>query len=337
MSNHAVAEEVLATKVVKVPTHSNTNLQAISSFSFINSLQTKIMKMVLPELDEHNAERLHKRVQGHLAKRQTTGGTLPKSSLEGWKLPGYFVDITLGTPKQTFQLMLDTGSFLPYVTNVGCRPCQSQDKFNSRLSSTYRNTSIPVSINYVKGSSNGTLGVDTFSIANQTITQQAFILSQQEDGGVPGYDGVLGIPPTPGGYYSLSNGSRPSTIPDDIISALVKQKQISQPVFGVFLDKPNFGVTTPNNGEITLGGWDESRIKGQVQWLQMRGAPGSGSGLARYVEMTEVRLEYMGQVRNGSIKVQDMAVFDTGGFSFAVFVIVGVEGMWNRELMEPHK
>ncbi|KAJ3045355.1 hypothetical protein HDV00_010225 [Rhizophlyctis rosea] len=149
------------------------------------------------------------------------------------------------------------------------------------------------------------------SIVGLSATNQTFVLVQQEEGGVEGYDGVLGLPPTPGGYYTLKNGSIPKTIPDDLITSLYRQGRIPKAVFGVWLDRPQYYSIVPKNGEIALGGWDTARFSGNLKWIDMVAAPGSTSGLARYLVMGGFKVGTTKRTIK-SATATDMAVLDTG-------------------------
>jgi hypothetical protein len=72
--------------------------------------------------------------------------------------------VTLGTPKQTFKVVLDTGSANLWVPDKTCNgaPCSNKNKYDQAKSSTFVADGRPWQIQYGTGSANGVFGVDTF-------------------------------------------------------------------------------------------------------------------------------------------------------------------------------
>lgn len=92
----------------------------------------------------------------------------------------YYMPITLGTPPQTFSMILDTGSSVLWVPDSTCSPLScfnAQHYFNSTASSTYsRISGDTLSASYGSGSASGYLGKDTLTFGNGAvrITKQEF-------------------------------------------------------------------------------------------------------------------------------------------------------------------
>ncbi|KAF8382642.1 hypothetical protein PRIPAC_71784, partial [Pristionchus pacificus] len=78
----------------------------------------------------------------------------------------YVGNITIGTPGQTFEVILDTGSANLWVPDKTCsggtgNPCAKKSKFDSTKSSTYAANGKAWTITYGTGNAKGFLGQDT--------------------------------------------------------------------------------------------------------------------------------------------------------------------------------
>lgn len=63
-----------------------------------------------------------------------------------------------------------------WVPDVTCKDkgCAGKDKYNSKLSSTYKSNGYPIQISYGTGSMTGVLDVDDFHLAGIKISQGTF-------------------------------------------------------------------------------------------------------------------------------------------------------------------
>ena len=64
---------------------------------------------------------------------------------------GYYLPITMGTPAQSFNAHMDTGSDLLWVGSGSCTACNDKNSFYGARSSTYRATGVAKSITYGSG------------------------------------------------------------------------------------------------------------------------------------------------------------------------------------------
>ncbi|XP_043725769.1 aspartyl protease family protein At5g10770-like [Telopea speciosissima] len=86
----------------------------------------------------------HKTSNGHATKFQDSAVSLPANSGDSLGTGNYVVNIGIGTPKQEFTVIFDTGSDLTWIQ---CQPCvvqcysQKDTIFNPSSSSTYSNIS----------------------------------------------------------------------------------------------------------------------------------------------------------------------------------------------------
>ncbi|KAK3831454.1 MAG: aspartic peptidase domain-containing protein [Linnemannia gamsii] len=69
--------------------------------------------------------------------------------------PWFFAPVQLGTPAQTFHLMLDTGSSLSWIQTTDCQGtpqlCNSSPKFDTALSSTLAHQPEMIAVRYTEG------------------------------------------------------------------------------------------------------------------------------------------------------------------------------------------
>ncbi|OCT57311.1 hypothetical protein XELAEV_18003690mg [Xenopus laevis] len=117
----------------------------------------------------------------------------------------YFGTISIGTPPQEFNVVFDTGSANLWIPSVTCSSaaCTNHNRFNSKLSSTFKPGNKMVSISYGTGSMSGALGYDTVQVGDIVDRKQGLLLSETESIFLfySKFDGILGL-----GYPSLSVG-----------------------------------------------------------------------------------------------------------------------------------
>ncbi|KAK9473987.1 aspartic peptidase domain-containing protein [Dipodascopsis tothii] len=175
----------------------------------------------------------------------------------------YFTEIELGTPAQTFKVILDTGSSNLWVPSVSCGSiaCYLHEKYDSSKSSTYKKNGTSFEIQYGSGSMSGFVSNDLLKIGDLTIKGQDFAEATQEPGlafAFGRFDGILGM-----GYPSISvNGMVPPFF------KAVDQGLLDSPVFSFYLGDTN--VDENNGGVATFGGVDESYYTGELIKLPVR-------------------------------------------------------------------
>lgn len=173
----------------------------------------------------------------------------------------YFAEIGLGTPPQTFKVVLDTGSSNLWVPSYQCSSiaCYLHEKYDSANSITYKPNGTDFSIQYGSGSVEGFLSEDVLELAGLQIKDQVFGETTSEPGlafAFGKFDGILGL-----GYDSISVQHTVPPVYNAINQGL--------------LDEPKFAFHLGNDGEssggtATFGGVDESLFEGKITYLPVR-------------------------------------------------------------------
>ncbi|NXI65653.1 PEPA protein, partial [Anseranas semipalmata] len=171
----------------------------------------------------------------------------------------YVGAISVGTPPQRFLVLFDTGSSDLWVPSVGCSnpACANHDRFDPRLSTTYRATGRPVSIQYGTGSVTGVLAYDTVCVGNIRVSNQTIGLSKMEPGSFLTYspfDGILGL-----AFPSIaSSGAVP------IFDNMMSQGLVAMGLFSIYLSSES---TT--GSFVMFGGIDSSCFSGRLRWIPL--------------------------------------------------------------------
>ncbi|KAL1957940.1 hypothetical protein VTO42DRAFT_5332 [Malbranchea cinnamomea] len=174
----------------------------------------------------------------------------------------YFSEISLGTPPQTFKVVLDTGSANLWVpsTQCGSIACYLHNKYDSSASSTYKANGSEFSIRYGSGSLSGFVSQDTLRIGDLTVKEQDFAEATSEPGlafAFGRFDGILGL-----GYDSISVNR---IVPP--FYNMLDQGLLDEPVFAFYLGDAN---EEGDDSEATFGGVDKSHYTGELTMIPLR-------------------------------------------------------------------
>ncbi|KAG0736476.1 hypothetical protein G6F62_008483 [Rhizopus arrhizus] len=165
---------------------------------------------------------------------------------------GYYGEIAVGEPPQTFHVVFDTGSSEFWVVSNHCLSCKRGHQYNTRLSKTYWESKESVRFRYGTGAIAAYRGQDTVMVANMTLKNypvaSAYELSDVFNS-LP-IDGILGL-----GQDSGRSGS------SSFLQSLYEQMRIRQRIFGMYLQ--------PFGGEIDFGGIDPNRFEGSIGYVPM--------------------------------------------------------------------
>ncbi|CCO28146.1 saccharopepsin [Rhizoctonia solani AG-1 IB] len=169
----------------------------------------------------------------------------------------YYADITLGTPPQSFKVVLDTGSSNTWVPGKSCTSiaCFLHAKYDSGASSTYKANGTAFDIKYGSGSLEGFMSQDTLAIGDISVKHQDFAEATKEPGlafAFGKFDGILGL-----AYPRISvNGAVPP------VYNMIDQGLIKEPLFTF-----RVGGSEEDPGEVVFGGIDESHYKGKIHYV----------------------------------------------------------------------
>ncbi|KAF8147604.1 endopeptidase [Mycena galopus ATCC 62051] len=155
----------------------------------------------------------------------------------------YFAEIQLGTPPQSFQVVLDTGSSNLWVPSISCEStaCVLHAQYDSKSSSTYKANGTAFSIPYGSGSMQGFVSNDVLAIGDLEIPKQDFAEATNEPGmafAIAKFDGLA--------YDTI----------------MINQKLIDKPVFSF-----RIGSSEEDGGEVVFGGIDHSAYTGTIAYV----------------------------------------------------------------------
>uniref|UniRef100_A0A3Q3ETH8 Nothepsin n=1 Tax=Labrus bergylta TaxID=56723 RepID=A0A3Q3ETH8_9LABR len=171
----------------------------------------------------------------------------------------YYGEISLGNPEQNFSVIFDTGSSDLWVPSSYCvsQACGSHGQFKAFESTTFHHDGRRFGINYGSGHLLGVMARDTLKVGALTILNQEFGESVYEPSAafvMAKFDGVLGM-----AYPALAE-----ILGNPVFDNMLAQKAVEEPVFSFYLSRT--GDSSPE-GELLLGGTDETLFTGPINWL----------------------------------------------------------------------
>ncbi|KAK4521973.1 uncharacterized protein ATC70_004512 [Mucor velutinosus] len=177
----------------------------------------------------------------------------------------YMATVHIGTPAQTFNVILDTGSSDLWVPSKTCsKDLCPYNAFDPKQSSTYKDLDQAFDISYGTAYAIGEYGSDVVALTGVTVTNQQFAIVNETKGLYPSTtgsatqpDGILGL-----GYPGLTTGGSNY---NPLLFSMVEQKLIPKPVFSFSMGgkMANIGLT----GELTLGGANPDRYSGDIEYV----------------------------------------------------------------------
>ncbi|KAJ0426143.1 aspartic peptidase domain-containing protein [Aspergillus carlsbadensis] len=174
----------------------------------------------------------------------------------------YFSEIELGTPPQSFKVVLDTGSSNLWVPSSECGSiaCYLHQKFDSSASSTYKKNGSDFAIQYGSGSLSGFVSQDTLKIGDLKVKGQDFAEATSEPGlafAFGRFDGILGL-----GFDTISVNK---IVPP--FYKMIEQGLLDDPVFAFYLGDAN---KEGDRSEATFGGIDKDHYTGELINIPLR-------------------------------------------------------------------
>ncbi|MCJ1449105.1 MAG: Vacuolar protease A [Stictis urceolatum] len=171
----------------------------------------------------------------------------------------YFSEIDIGTPPQTFKVVLDTGSSNLWVPSSECGSiaCYLHQKFDSSASSTFKKNGSSFEIQYGSGSLSGFVSEDTVTIGDLTVKNQLFAEATSEPGlafAFGRFDGIMGL-----GYDTIAVNKITPPVYNMIDKDLLDDK-----VFAFYLGD------TDSESEVVFGGVDKDHYTGKMTKIPLR-------------------------------------------------------------------
>ncbi|KAI6037555.1 aspartic peptidase domain-containing protein [Pisolithus marmoratus] len=210
--------------------------------------------------------------------------------------------ITVGTPPQTFQVVLDTGSSGLWVVTTSCTTCSSdQTPFDSSKSSSYQASTSQLTITYGSGSVRGTVAKDTVSCGGFTIPTQELMAATTVVNNLlpPGVSGIMGL-----GFQTIS-----ALQATPFWQALYNANMLTEPLLGFYLQRwitSSTIIADAPGGSFTIGGTNTSLYTGNIEYIDMP----SGSTPSYWLQQISTIT-----VQGKSLQVsssQGLAAIDTG-------------------------
>jgi cathepsin D len=182
----------------------------------------------------------------------------------------YYGPVTIGTPPQTFEVIMDTGSSNLWVPSSKCdaaifKACANHSKYDGAASSTHavdpskRDLLLP----YGSGVCAGSINIDTVGFGAFALKSCPFGAIWIEPGAVwvqSPFDGILGLA-FPGIAMPIENPPLP---PFDVLMGM---KSLSQNIFSFYLSTQHDDLPASGSSELLLGGVDSTLYTGDFTYL----------------------------------------------------------------------
>ena len=172
----------------------------------------------------------------------------------------YVGTIEVGTPRQMFKVIFDTGSSNLWITGDTCTSpaCKIHRMFKPRLSRTFRRMHVEMSVQFGTGRIKGFLGQDTFHLGPIHVRHQTFGQITKEEGEVfmnIKFDGILGL-----SFPALSAaGYTP------VFDSIMKQNLLSDNSFSFYYAPRG----TNRQSYVVLGEPDRDLYTGTVNYVEV--------------------------------------------------------------------
>ncbi|CAI7629081.1 unnamed protein product [Penicillium glandicola] len=218
----------------------------------------------------------------------------------------YLCNVTLGTPKQSLRLVLDTGSSDLWCNTPNSTLCESNNAcaesgtYNSSASSSYSYVNSDFNITYADGSgAAGDYGTDNLTIGGTTIANFQFGLGFSSESS----EGVLGIGYTANEVQVGRNGdSAYANLP----KAMVNKGVIQSNAYSLWLNDLD-----ASTGSILFGGVNTKKYHGTLQTVPIQKVGGQYSEFI--IALTNVSLtNSSGQNTYSSSSIPAGVLLDSG-------------------------
>lgn len=247
-------------KLIRVPMHKVPDHEFINRFLVKENEALQLQANILASSSQTQTQ-----PQRHL--RSSTGSLGDKKQeseiVKDYANAQYYATVQIGTPPQEFQVIYDTGSSNLWVPEKGCVHCgyffvNKKNKYDKDLSSSYVVDGSDFSIVYGSGAVSGKYAQDTVTLADDIAVANQKFASIHDAGGmgmaytISKFDGILGL-----AFDSISVGGAETVFHNAIDQGLLEK--------GMFA----FYLGDQNDGELTFGGYDETKFSGDLAWVKL--------------------------------------------------------------------
>ncbi|KIK09781.1 hypothetical protein K443DRAFT_671105 [Laccaria amethystina LaAM-08-1] len=212
----------------------------------------------------------------------------------------YLGSVSIGTPPQSFNVVLDTGSSDLWVADTSCTSCDSTTPlFAPSKSSSITSANGQTTIRYGSGTVAGIIAQDVVSMGNFSVQSQTLLAVEELT------DGLL--EGSASGIMGLAFSAIASTRSTPFWQALGSQLSASEMAFYLtrFKDDSNAKDEEPG-GVFTLGGTNSSLFTGDIEFLNMP------SGTPTFWLLTMSAITVQGQSVQITTGNAALAAIDTG-------------------------
>ena len=149
------------------------------------------------------------------------------------------ITVAVGSPPQDFNVLLDTGSNILWVSDFKCNPCPLEiKKFNSDVSTSLQKTEIEKTITYATGKVKGKWVNEKVGFPGLEGTDLKILIANESEGADT--DGIVGL-----GYNAKAESS--------IIDTLFEKKLIESNMFCQIYNLNNTSSNQEESGNLIIG------------------------------------------------------------------------------------
>lgn len=192
-----------------------------------------------------------------LVGRLSASPALQVFNLSNYHNVQYLLSVSIGTPPQNFQLMLETFSSVTttqwvWVPSTACEVALDTQVFDPTVSRTYTNTHEIVNLNYYGSGCSGNVSTDTLRLNTSNsfveLHSASFLLVGFESANMQFLQGD--------GFLVLSTqGLGLTATPPSVLAEAVQQQQVAASIFSIYLGDNHFGYDeTDPRSVLILGG-----------------------------------------------------------------------------------
>jgi len=174
----------------------------------------------------------------------------------------YFAQVSVGTPAQNLNLVLDTGSSDLWFATSNCAGCsRNTPVLDPTKSSSLQLGTQRIALNYGSGSASGVLAHDTVTMGPFTVNPQSFVAVDDISSGLIDGElaGIMGL-----AFQGIANSQ---ALP--FWQALVNNNQLTNPEFSFFITRfvnEKSAKTEEPGGVLTFGGTNSTLYQGNIDF-----------------------------------------------------------------------